>query len=69
MAKTRKVRGYLRGLSVLTAFLCAVMFGAFMIGSGDYKSMIDQALGVSGAAGSMAAEDYAFSRTTKVPPR
>ena len=41
MAKTRKVRGYLRGLSVLTAFLCAVMFGAFMIGSGDYKSMID----------------------------
>lgn len=60
MAKTRKVRGYLRGLSVLTAFLCAVMFGAFMIGSGDYKSMIDQALGVSGAAGSMAAEDYAF---------
>ena len=60
MAKTKKVRGFWQGLSVLTALLCALMFGAFMIGSGDYKSMIDQALGVGGAAGSMAAEDYAF---------
>ncbi len=59
---TAKKGKYLfRGLSVLCAFLCAFIFGAYSIASGgDYKSVVDNVLGTGNSMGSGGAESYAF---------
>lgn len=49
-----------RGLGVLFAFLCAFIFGAYNIASGDYKTQVDDALSAGGTAGSTDAGAYAF---------
>lgn len=59
--KKTKGKYLLRGLSVLFAFFSAFIFGAYQIASsGDYKGMVDNALGVSGTSASGGAESYAF---------
>ena len=54
-----------RGLTVICAFLCALLIGLIMIGSvADYKAMINDVLGVSGSfAGN--AEAYAYTSDYK----
>ncbi len=51
----------LRGFAVVTAFLCALLFGAEIVGStSDYKGFVDQALGVTSGGAGGSAETYAF---------
>lgn len=56
---TRRV---IRGASAVTAFLCALMFGAEIVaGTGDYKNLVNDALGGGSTTAGGSADTFAFT--------